>query len=789
MRRLFIFIISTLLLQTIYADRGIDITNKSSRTALVIGNSNYSTAPLKNPVNDATDMAYILTQKSFLVTLLTDANQRDMKKAIRQFGKNLTKGGVGLFYYAGHGMQVDGINYLIPVGTDIEAEDEIEFSAINANLVLKKMESASNPLNMMFLDACRNNPFERSFRSGSRGLAQMDAPAGSLIAYATAPGSVAADGDGRNGIFTKHLLKAISKQSIELSEVIKTVGAGVQSETGRKQIPWTSSSVTGDFFFIDVKTVVVEDDEVQPEVTKMQKIPSSQIKTKENKLVTTANEEERELWAMVKDSDSIDDLEIFLESYPKSNYKNQANKKIWMMSTKSIDSIKTYLRKNPNSPFKKNADKKIWEFVSADNSIESLKKYLIEYPNSDYEKEADKQMWQLVNSTNSIPHYRSFISDYPDNRFLGFAKLKLANMKKAEQDRLEKENQKKILTETIFDKNTGLMWQRSGNKKMNWQEADNYCRKLSLAGLYNWRLPQKAELLLVLKIRDKLDFASSDYWSSTSYSDSFIWTVNLQNNKVTTILKSENYYVRCVRNEVITSNLPKKETYPNMVLIPAGKFEMGSNKSSDEKPIHLVYLDEFYIDHYEVTVVDYRKCLNSGSCSRPKTGNNHNWGISGRDQHPVNGVNWQDANRYCEYAGKRLPTEAEWEKAATWKSGQKYKYPSGKSSVSCRDAVMANFGDGCARWRTWAVGSKLQEINGTYDMAGNVWEWVSDWYGTRYHDINQNRNPQGPPSGSRRVIRGGSWNDAASYLRGTSRDYSDPTLRINNLGFRCAVSP
>lgn len=252
---------------------------------------------------------------------------------------------------------------------------------------------------------------------------------------------------------------------------------------------------------------------------------------------------------------------------------------------------------------------------------------------------------------------------------------------------------------------------------------------------------------------------------------------------------------------LISSNAGKlRKAPPTMVLIPAGEFEMGTNDGEiDEKPIHTVYLDDYYIDKTEVTVSDYRKCVEAGKCKMPKTVSSYtgilcNWGKPDRKNHPINGVDWEGARDYCRFVNKRLPTEAEWEKAATWKNGQKYTYPSGNSTVSCEDAVMDDgnkYGgrdsDGCGKNGTWPVGSKSQEINGTYDMAGNVLEWVEDWYG-RYSDEYQ-RNPQGPSSGSRRVFRGGGWYNLAPQLSGTVRFSFYPSFRYGFLGFRCACSP
>ncbi|WP_005037125.1 caspase family protein [Holophaga foetida] len=221
-----------------------------SRIALVIGNGTYKDAPLKNPVNDARAMARSLRECGFQVDLVLNANRTRMFQAVREFGVKLQGGGVGLFYYAGHGMAVKGTNYLIPVGTDITAEDEVEVQALSVQTVLNKMESAKNRLNLLVLDACRNNPFIRSFRSGNRGLTQMDAPAGSFIAYATAPGSTAADGTGENGLYTQHLLKALRQPGLSVEQVFKRVRVGVKQDSKDQQVPWDSSSLTGDFYFL-----------------------------------------------------------------------------------------------------------------------------------------------------------------------------------------------------------------------------------------------------------------------------------------------------------------------------------------------------------------------------------------------------------------------------------------------------------------------------------------------------------------------------------------------------------
>ncbi|MBW8003315.1 MAG: SUMF1/EgtB/PvdO family nonheme iron enzyme [Planctomycetes bacterium] len=219
------------------------------RTALVIGNSDYRSSPLKNPVNDARDLSQALGELGFAVTTKLNSSHKEIFEAVRDFGKELARGGVGLFFYAGHAVEVGGTNYLIPLDADIQAEDEVRFASIDAGLVLSKMESAGNSTNILILDACRDNPFKKSFRSSSRGLAVVQAPRGSLVIYATAPGSVAADGKGRNGIFTGSLLHHIKVPGIEVREMLTRVRREVMAATGGEQIPWDSSSLTAGFYF------------------------------------------------------------------------------------------------------------------------------------------------------------------------------------------------------------------------------------------------------------------------------------------------------------------------------------------------------------------------------------------------------------------------------------------------------------------------------------------------------------------------------------------------------------
>ncbi len=227
------------------------VTTNQKRLALIIGNGNYTMSPLKNPTNDANVIAKELRNLGFEVLAFTNLSQNDMKKRIREFGNKLSsQKGIGLFYYAGHGLQLNGENYIVPVNAVINKEQDVELEAVNLKRILGEMDYAGNDLNIVILDACRNNPFARSFRSGGgNGYASVNAPKGTYIAFATAPGSVASDGTGDNGLYTQELVKALKKPGLKIEDVFKQVRNNVYNISGKQQLTWENSSIFGDFYF------------------------------------------------------------------------------------------------------------------------------------------------------------------------------------------------------------------------------------------------------------------------------------------------------------------------------------------------------------------------------------------------------------------------------------------------------------------------------------------------------------------------------------------------------------
>ena len=225
------------------------------RVALVIGNAAYKQSPLDTPVNDAKDVAAALRVSGFETQELLNATKTQMLEATRAFERMVLNSDVALIYFAGHGAEVKGKNYMIPVGANIAREYELPEQAYDAAQWLDMLEGVrgtnSKRVNIVILDACRNNELTRSWRSSSNGLAKMDAPVGTFLAYSTAPGKVASDGDrgARNSPFAKHILSAIKQPNTPIEQVFKRVRGAVIDETKGEQIPWDSSSLVGDFFF------------------------------------------------------------------------------------------------------------------------------------------------------------------------------------------------------------------------------------------------------------------------------------------------------------------------------------------------------------------------------------------------------------------------------------------------------------------------------------------------------------------------------------------------------------
>ena len=293
-----------ILLASLLATTALAQERDASRVALVIGNGAYKDAPLRNAVNDARSMSARLAALGFEVITAENADRDAMQRSILKFASKLQGETTGLFYYAGHGIQSRGRNHLLPVDAKVASERALRFESVDVQVVLEEMAFAGNRINIVILDACRNNPFERRFRGGSRGLAAIDAARGTLVAYATSPGSVAADGDGINGLYTSELLAALAVPNLKAEEVFKRVRVAVTNRTGGAQVPWESSSLTGDFVF-----------NRQGEPMRVAAAAPA---------ATMVSDHEALFWETINNSEDPDDYRAYLQQYPQGTFTSLA---------------------------------------------------------------------------------------------------------------------------------------------------------------------------------------------------------------------------------------------------------------------------------------------------------------------------------------------------------------------------------------------------------------------------------------------------------------------------------
>jgi carboxyl-terminal processing protease len=337
------------------------------RLALVIGNADYaSLGTLTNPGNDATLMADTLRRVGFDVTALPDLDQRGMKRAVGDFADKVARAGdgaVALFYYAGHGIQVGGINYLIPVDADIRQESDVAIQAMPLPDILNAIEFARASVNIIILDACRDNPVKRSFRSTTRGLARVDAPGESIVAYSTAEGEAAADGSGANSPYTAALAAAIVQPGLPVEQVFKQVGRRVKETTGSTQMPFVSSNLYNDFFFVPGANPPAGVADSPPTLP-----PSESAAT-----------------PAAPDSAAEDDY-------------------LAAIAADSLEAYREFLRKHPTSPraaqIRKIIGVKIeddaWQRATVAGTTAELQKYLTAFPDGPHAAEAERQIAALA---------------------------------------------------------------------------------------------------------------------------------------------------------------------------------------------------------------------------------------------------------------------------------------------------------------------------------------------------------------------------------------------------------
>jgi Caspase domain/PAN domain len=338
-----------------------------SKRALIIGNAAYAALPkLANPANDAKLIADNLTQVGFTVTAVTDQSQAQMKAAIALFSEEVSKAGedtIALFYYAGHGVQIDGVNYLIPVDANVNTAGDVVLGAVSASDLLKTIELARAKVNVLVLDACRDNPFKGSTRGFTRGLARVEAPAGSIVAYATAPGQVAQDGDTANSPYAEALSKHIATPGLSLEDVFRKVRIDVSAKTNNAQVPWEETSLREEVVLAGIAAVT------DPDVPKPDDTPAK----------NTSLDATRAYVVAVADN-SIKAYADFLKQHPDAKEAPQAMRNMEMLN-----------------------DEANWRKAAEQNTRGSYRIYLNLHPEGAYLAEAKAKLAALDSSATPPP--------------------------------------------------------------------------------------------------------------------------------------------------------------------------------------------------------------------------------------------------------------------------------------------------------------------------------------------------------------------------------------------------
>ena len=782
---------------------------EQKRLALVIGNGAYQhVATLKNPSNDAMDMVRTLKELDFQVIAGVDQNEAQMKKLIRDFGDQLMiQKGVGLFFYAGHGVQAQGKNYLVPVDAEILREDEIEDQAIDINLVMGKMVSAKNDLNIIMLDACRNNPFAKEWSKyrtmgEADGLAKIDAPRNTVMFYAAEPGKVAWDGTGKNGTFTEALLENI-KKPLELDFVIKQVKRSVQEKSKSKQAAYIESSNSNDFYFVKTADPNAS---IAPE-TAVTKSGGADSSIREKDVAAR----EQETWEQAKDSTNEDIFRLFLEEFPNGKYAPQARIKLEQL---------------------------IWDSIKTTNDSDAVERFLQEFPNGAYKSAARIRLQRLKAKEKNAPGQETtaavvVVNTAKENKTEEIPPTgnKTADSKPAENKTAENKAEEKKTEENKPAENkpvenkateqpkkeivTAAAPPVSGKSRFQreaegWEAVKNGTDAQQIRaflaefpdGLNAARAKIRLERVLwderrAGKDKAQLEEHLKEFPNGANAPLVRLMLVRLEQSKSSEEKPSETSDGR-ESAPTRSAGAKKISTRSNsagieFVFIPAGSFMMGASAENirqtnsvarkdyadfdpallnNEKPARRVTISQgFWMGKFEVTQAQWKAV----------TGENPSW-FKDCDNCPVERVSWEMAKDFVRRLNElddgfiyRLPSEAEWEYAAR----------AGTSGIFSGSIEQMSWHSGNSGDKTHPAGEKLPNPFGLYDIYGNVSEWCEDIYSSTYEGLPADGSPNTTIGNSKqRVLRGGSWNNFPTKSRSTSRESYYANAFGTHIGFR-----
>lgn len=748
------------------------------RVALVIGNAAYGNSPLRNPVNDARAIAKQLGTLGFDVILKEDLKARDVGSALREFRTHLSPGAIALFFYAGHGLQIRGENYFPMVDAQIAGEEDVPMQSLNLNAVLSVMEESKAGVNLVLLDACRNNPFARSFRSAAGGLARVEAPSGTLIHYATRPGSVAEDGAGAHGTYTAALLSQLSAPGIPVEQTLKRVTVTVKNETEGQQEPWMEGSLTGDFYFAAPAPA--------PSAPK-----------------PAAVNPDTAAWKAAESEDNAAAYQAYLKEYPEGSYAAAARIKLAALEPAPAPAA-PIARLAPTAapastlapasapapapapqtapaapaPPPVDAETALWNEVQADGSLDYYNVYLKEYPRGKYaplakvqvkrleaeEKarlaQVERDAWTYAKQSDTVDAYQSYLAQYPKGTY---AKAALVAKKKAERAAAARSAQEMRAQQLALAERPKL------DRSMQNAARETAVGELQMAYLY------AGDFVMGAAADDSSGNEEWDRWTRPQHS------VHIGNFLL-------GYY------EVTVGQFRK--------FVDTTGYITDAERPGPGSGCYVPREDgEFVLQH-------------GASWRAP--------GFAQDDYHPVVCVSWNDVQRYIAWLNGptttfRLPSEAEWEFAA--RAGTTTPHPwsetgnfftrlvaSAKAGADGgplpdRACSYANVADEALRKQmNWPTAHDCDDkyvftTRGgyigrndfkLYDMIGNVAEWTQDCWHPGYGGAPRDAKPWTSGDCGQHVVRGGSWSSGPGAARSAYRNRNPASYRATDLGFRLA---
>jgi formylglycine-generating enzyme required for sulfatase activity/uncharacterized caspase-like protein len=700
--------------------RGVTVTGPR-RLALVAGNAAYQSQPLRNPVHDAQSLRQALQDGGFEVTTALNADLRSLDRAIAAFVSGIHPGDVALFFYSGHGVQVDGENYLVPVDFRAQQEADIPYQAYPASRVLDKIQAAGASLTILILDACRDNPFRATTRSGTKGLAAMTTGKGSFIAFATAPGATASDNPTEaNGLFTRHLLDVLTEPGLKLGDIFDRVRERVYTASAGKQLPWTASSVIGSFVFRDAAE----------EIARME----SQLKDYDSQIADAARRK------AVKEQSDLENaaasLRARLRDQPPAAAQSQANG-----DTEQVRIEELRRKRDQRAKELAALNRQSITLDEARRQLESLEKQLVVI-GAEADAARDSALRQLPPELAAQKGPFETTAEY-------LARRDKAHAAQADVTR-------RYAAE--FDTAAAPFRRRTDDLRSRTFPMDRVRIEFSAYDADQSRLTAKIDgeeyLFKVIpqKARSLYDQASLVRVEKT-----------LEGTSLALLdpATGEKFLSTGFGGKI---NPKDGQKY---VWVPPGSFNMGCSPGdseciANEGPAHKVTISKgFWLGQTEVTQAAWQKVRGSNPSS-----------FKGPNR-PVEQVKLNEAATYCARIGGRLPTEAEWEYAARGGSAQS-RYGQ-LEQVAWYSPISNN--------TTYEVARKEPNAFGLYDMLGNVWEWVADWYGE--YPAGSVTDPTGPSSGTEPILRGGAWNYDSRVARASFRFRYVPVSRYVYIGLRC----